>query len=181
MRWVLWALGILAALAVLVLVVGWLRPAVHTARTEAEYAATPEEVWAVLTDFNSWGEWSDEITAMERLEDRNGHETWLAKGGWGDMPTEVVRREPPAETSASATLETFVDAGAFNGTWTYELSPSGTGTRLRITERGEIPNPMFRAMMIFHDDYASMRAFHGALGRRLGQEVTVTELPGEGG
>ncbi len=172
MKWVLWVVGILAALAVIMLIVGWLRPAVHTARTEAEYGSSPEEVWVVLTDFGAWGEWNGEITAMERLEDRNGHETWVAKGGWGDMPTEIVRSEPPAA------LETFVDAGAFNGTWTYELAPSGAGTRLRITERGEIPNPMFRAMMIFHDDYASMRSFHQALGRRLGHEVTVTELDG---
>lgn len=176
MKWLLWTAGALLALAVIALVIGWLRPATHVARTESEYATPPIEVWAALTDFGAWGEWNSEITSMERLEDREGRAVWLAKGGWGDLLTEIVRSEPPAEGSPSGTLETFVDGGAFQGTWVYELSPSGPGTRLRITERGEVSNPVFRAMMIFHDDYASMRAFHEALAGRLGEEVSVTEI-----
>ena len=37
----------------------------------------------------------------------------------------------------------------FGGTWTYELKPEGTGTRLVITERGEVYNPIFRFMSRF--------------------------------
>ena len=182
MKWVLWSLAAVLALAVVALVIGWLRPAGHVARTQTEYAAPPVEMWTVLTDFAAWGEWNPEITSMERLEDRDGRAVWLAKGGWGDLPTEIVRSEPPGEGSPSGALETFVDGGAFQGTWVYELAPSGTGTRMRITERGDVSNPVFRAMMIFHDDYASMRAFHEALATRLGEEVTVEELPeGDGG
>jgi hypothetical protein len=32
----------------------------------------------------------------------------------------------------------------FGGTWTYEFAPSGAGTALTITERGEVYNPFFR-------------------------------------
>lgn len=182
MKWVLWSLAVVLALAVLAFVIGWLRPAGHVARTEAEYAGQPADLWAVITDFAAWGEWNPEIRSMERLEDRDGRAVWLAKGGWGDLPTEIVRSEPPGDGSATGTLETFVDGGAFQGTWVYELSPSRSGTRLRITERGEVSNPAFRAMMIFHDNYASMRAFHEALATRLGEEVTVEELAeGDGG
>ena len=176
MKWLLWIVAALLALAAIALVIGWLRPAGHVARTGAKYAAPPSEVWAVLTDFEAWGEWNPEITSMERLEDRDGRAAWLAKGGWGDLPTEIVRSEPPGDGSPTGTLETFVDGGAFQGTWVYELTPSGSGTHLRITERGEVSNPLFRAMMIFHDDQASMRAFHETLAGRLGEEVSVTEL-----
>lgn len=181
MKWIVWILAALVGLVVIALVIGWLRPVAHVARTEAEYAAPPGEVWAVLTDFAAWDDWNPEIASMERLEDRDGRAVWLAKGGWGDLPTEIVRAEPPDEGS-SGVLETFVDGGAFQGTWIYELAPSVPGTRLRITERGEVSNPLFRAMMIFHDNYASMRAFHEALATRLGEEVTVEELgAGDGG
>jgi hypothetical protein len=32
----------------------------------------------------------------------------------------------------------------FGGTWAYEFAPSGAGTTLTITERGEVYNPFFR-------------------------------------
>lgn len=37
----------------------------------------------------------------------------------------------------------------FGGTWTYEFAPSGTGTTLTITERGEVYNPFFRFVSRF--------------------------------
>jgi hypothetical protein len=37
----------------------------------------------------------------------------------------------------------------FGGKWTYELTPSGTGTMLRITEDGEVYNPVFRFVSRF--------------------------------
>ncbi|MEO8579641.1 MAG: hypothetical protein ABI469_05290, partial [Gemmatimonadales bacterium] len=37
----------------------------------------------------------------------------------------------------------------FGGTWTYELSPRGDSTTLRITEDGEVYNPVFRFLSRF--------------------------------
>jgi len=37
----------------------------------------------------------------------------------------------------------------FGGTWTYDITPSGSGTQLRITERGEVYNPIFRVASRF--------------------------------
>jgi hypothetical protein len=37
----------------------------------------------------------------------------------------------------------------FGGSWTYELSPATEGTRLSITENGEVYNPFFRFMSRF--------------------------------
>jgi len=41
------------------------------------------------------------------------------------------------------------DSLPFGGSWTYELFPSGEGTEVRITERGEVRNPIFRALSTF--------------------------------
>jgi hypothetical protein len=32
----------------------------------------------------------------------------------------------------------------FGGTWTFELTAEGQGTRVSLTERGEVYNPIFR-------------------------------------
>jgi hypothetical protein len=172
MKIVMWIAIVLAAHAADMLVVGLLRPATHVASTEAEYATAPGTLWEVIADLPRWAEWNPDIESMERLPDREGREVWMARGGWGDLPTEVVRSEP------TRLLETFVDGGAFSGTWVYELSPAGSGTLLRVTERGEVSNPFFRAMMIFHDNYESMRTFHTALAERIGERVEVRE-PGD--
>jgi hypothetical protein len=37
----------------------------------------------------------------------------------------------------------------FRGSWTYVLQSEGTGTRLSITENGEVYNPIFRFMSRF--------------------------------
>jgi hypothetical protein len=43
----------------------------------------------------------------------------------------------------------IVDETAFGGTWTMEITPTPSGSRLTITERGEIYNPVFRALARF--------------------------------
>ncbi len=170
MKWILRGLLVLVALVALIYVVGLLRPAGHVASTRATYAAAPQALWDVLADLASWSEWNPDIRKMTRLPDRDGRETWMATGAWGELPTQIVRAESPR------LLETFVDGGAFQGSWTYELSPAGDGTELTITERGEVSSPFFRAMMIFNDNFASMRSFHAALSGRLGERVEVVEL-----
>jgi hypothetical protein len=37
----------------------------------------------------------------------------------------------------------------FGGTWAFELASEGAGTRVTITENGEVYNPIFRFMSRF--------------------------------
>ena len=56
----------------------------------------------------------------------------------------------------------------FGGTWTYELTPVGRATLLRITERGEVYNPVFRVMSRFVFGHtATIDAYLAALGARV--------------
>jgi hypothetical protein len=57
----------------------------------------------------------------------------------------------------------------FGGSWSYDLVPSGTGTILTITERGEVYNPLFRFMSRFVFGHsATMEGFLASLTTRLG-------------
>jgi hypothetical protein len=59
----------------------------------------------------------------------------------------------------------------FGGAWTYELTPAGEGlTTLRITEDGEVYNPIFRFVSRFvmgHE--ATMKQYLGAVGTRFAE------------
>jgi uncharacterized protein YndB with AHSA1/START domain len=172
MRWIRIALISVLGLAFLAVLIGMLRPASHTARTQAAYRVPPEEVWAVIADFDRWSEWNPEIERVERLPDREGRTALRVTGTWGDATSEVTVEEPPSR------MVTAMDAGSFRGRWTYELAAAGDGTLLTITEEGEVGNPLLRTMMLFHDDHATMMAFHRALASRLGVGTEPVRIDG---
>lgn len=93
-----------------------------------EVAAPPEQVWAVVSDVRRMSEWSPECRRIVVLgSPKQGVGTTFLgvnRRGWAAWPTtsKVVRHEP-GRAIAWRTRE----SGA---TWSYELAPSGTGTRL---------------------------------------------------
>lgn len=59
--------------------------------------------------------------------------------------------------------------GAFGGTWTYVLVPDAGGTRLTITEDGEVYNPIFRFLSRYvFSQTETMEEYLEELSRRLG-------------
>lgn len=93
-----------------------------------EIAASPESVWEVVSDVSRMSEWSPECRRIVVLGSlRQGVGTRLLglnRRGWAVWPTtsKVVRFEP-GRAVAWKTRE----SGA---TWTYELSPTASGTSL---------------------------------------------------
>ena len=64
----------------LVVIVGALLPRTHTATRSACYAAAPEKVWAIISDFETHHLWWPGLRAVRRLPDRNGHAVWNVVG-----------------------------------------------------------------------------------------------------
>ncbi|HEY3934578.1 MAG TPA: hypothetical protein VGL65_08155 [Gemmatimonadales bacterium] len=59
---------------------------------------------------------------------------------------------------------------AFGGSWTYDLTPQGNAAELRITEDGEVYNPIFRAVSRFIIGHnATVDRYLADLARRVGQ------------
>jgi hypothetical protein len=81
----------------------------------------------------------------------NGRLRWVEVSGRDRLPLEMVERDPPRRVVTRITDPALT----FGGTWTYELAPAGSGTRVTITERGEIRNPVFRTLARFVFGYAA--------------------------
>lgn len=172
MKWILRIALALVALVALVWIVGSTRPVDHRARTQARLTHGPDEVWAVIADFERWPEWNSSVQRVERLPDRNGQTILNVVSDWGTAETAVAASTPPR------LLVTEMDAGGFRGRWIHELDPApGGGTILTITEEGEVDSPLFRAMMIFHDNHETMLRYHADLATRLGETVTPARVP----
>ena len=164
MRWILLGVvTIVAALAVAALI-GWRLPRSHRASREQVLAATPESIWAAITDVEAFPSWRTDVKTVQRLPDREGRRAWVEDGGSGKITFVVERSDAPR-----LLVTRIADPDLpFGGTWTYEITPAAQGAQLRITEDGEIYNPLFRFMARFIFGYeATMASYFAALETKL--------------
>lgn len=168
MRWVLGIAGVLVLVVVVVAAIGLVLPKGHVASAAARYRASPDTVWAALTDVPGLASWRADLTKVETLPDRDGRRAWRETGKDGTVTYETVETDPPRRL-----VTRIADTGLpFGGSWTYELTPVDGGTRLTITERGEVYNPIFRFMARFVFGYtATMTGVLQSLGRKFGEDV----------
>ena len=132
--------GLAALLLLVVFVVGRSLPVRHKASREVHLPAPPAAVFATVTGVERFPEWRSGITAVERLSPVEGRRRWRETSG-GDAILYEVASEVPDERLVTRIADPSLP---FGGTWTFELRPDGAGTRLRVTEDGEVYHPIYR-------------------------------------
>jgi len=173
MIWVLWVLGGLVVLVALLVVVGSFLPKGHRASAQARLRQSPDAVWAAVSDQESWPTWNPDVRAVSRLPERDGRPGFVMELKNGKLPSRVAESVPPRR------LKTVVEPGLpFGGSWTWEITPVSGGCEVRVTEEGEIYNPVFRVVTLFTGLTGTMSQYLKALGRRFGEEVSVTTEEG---
>jgi uncharacterized protein YndB with AHSA1/START domain len=167
LRTVVWIAGVLLAIGIAVTVIGWLLPVNHEASQTATFAAPPERVFDLISRVDAYNTWWSAISKVEMLSPENGRTRFRQHDSTGTIVMEVTEAAPPARF-----VTRIADPNQpFGGTWTWEISPEGSGSRLTITERGEIYNPLFRFMARFVFGYTStMESCLAALATRLGSK-----------
>jgi uncharacterized protein YndB with AHSA1/START domain len=166
MKWLLIALAAVAALVALVALAGAVLPRRHSATRAAVYRQPPAAVWRALTDWRAFPSWRPEIRSVRELP--QGRLGWIETSAQGELPLAVERQEEPA----LLVLRIADESLPFGGTWTWRLEPTAEGTRLTITEDGEVKNPIFRFLARFVFGHTrTMETYLRNLGRRFGEEV----------
>ena len=171
MRVVVLLLAVVVGLGLLVVIVGFLLPARHEATVSATIPATPEAVWGVLTDPASYPKWRGDVTSVELLPTDSGHVAWRELGKNSAITFVVEQAEPPKRLVTRITDRSL----PFGGSWEYLVTGEGAGSRVQITEHGEVYNPVFRFVSRFIMGHtATASAYLKALGARFGATVTPT-------
>ncbi len=139
------ALAILLAVIVLSVLVGYALPKRHVAARAIVLRQKPADVFALISDFRNGASWRSGLQQVEMLPDREGHARFRERGKNGALTFDVVELNPPQR------MVTQIDSTGmpFGGVWIFEVSPETNGSRLNITERGEIYNPVFRFVSRF--------------------------------
>jgi uncharacterized protein YndB with AHSA1/START domain len=174
MRVLLIVVGVLVALVLLVVIVGYLLPVKHVVTVSAPIPAPPDSVWAALTRPKDFPSWRPDVAAVDTLPDQDGHASWRETGKNGAISFVVEQAERPHRLVTRITDKSL----PFGGAWEYVVTPEGAGSRVRITERGEVYNPVFRFMSRFVMGHsATARAYLVSLGRKYGAEVAPVVEP----
>lgn len=161
----------LVVLVAAVLVIGSLLPKEHQASRAIRFRRPPQEVWAAITDYRAFPSWRSNLKAVEELPAHAGLPAWVEVDAHGDrLPLEVIEQVPGRRLVARIADPRL----PFGGTWTYELEPADGGTILRITERGEVRNPVFRFVSRFLLGYdATIERYLNDLGKKFGESPAI--------
>ena len=149
----------LLAIVALIYGTGWMLPVAHTASSTATFAATSQEVYDVVADVAAYPRWWTDVERVEILPPVEGRIRFRQHS------TDVITMEVVEATPPSRFVTRIADTEQpFGGTWTFEIVPEASGTRLTITERGEVYDPLFRFMSRFVFGHTgTMNSFLGSL------------------
>jgi hypothetical protein len=143
MKIVLLLAGCLVMLVVVVVVVGYLLPKDHIASRSATFRATPEKLYGLISGTQAW---RPEVVRFEVVSDSGGREVQHETTRDGKtIAYEVSERVPPVRLRRRIVSQDL----PYSGTWTYSLESRDGLTVVKITEEGEVSNPVFRFVSRF--------------------------------
>jgi len=138
--------GVVLVIVTVLLVGSWL-PVKHQVTRQATYRATSAQLFALIRNVSDYPSWQKAVSKVEVLPEVNGKER-MRETNRGQAVTYELGDIVPNQRMVSRIVD---DKLPFGGSWTYELipGPSADTTTLRITEDGEVYNPIFRFVSRF--------------------------------
>ena len=173
MKAVLIVFAVLASIVFVVVAIGYSLPVAHTARRSVALNAASGDVWAAITDVSAYPTWRSDVDSVEVLAPVNGQQAWREISGGDRISYAMTAVNPPSHLVSRITDRDL----PFGGEWEYEVTQLGTGTRVTITERGEVYNPFFRFVSRFIIGHTvTLDGYLRALGRKFGEEVEPVDV-----
>ena len=169
----LWiVLAVLAALILIVVVVGALLPTAHTVARKVLLPRAPAAVFTAITDATTQPQWRPGLKSVEPLPARAGKRCYREVLDFGPIDLLVEAEEPGQRLVTRIVTE----GSPFGGTWTFQLAPTADGTELSITEHGEVYNVVFRFLSKFVFGHtATIDGYLGGLAKHCGASGTVQD------
>jgi uncharacterized protein YndB with AHSA1/START domain len=175
MKYALYVLAALVALVLVIVAVGAMLPVKHRASRQVKLHQPPESVFALINDPAFFPAWRGKVKGskeikVEILPDRNGHRMFRESGTDG-----VILYEVESVVPNKRLVTRIADPSLpFGGKWTYEILPAGDSTTLRISEDGEVYNPLFRFVSRFIFGHnATIDQYLRDVRKRFGEDPAV--------
>lgn len=161
--------GVVAGLALLigiVALIGSRLPKSHVASRSILLRPSPQEVYAVVRDFDSAPRWRSDLKRIEVDARPGGPVYFREEAKHGTVNYELVE-DVPAQRMVTRIRDT--DLG-YSGQWTYLFTPENGGTRVTIREDGEVSNVIFRFMSRYvFGQTATIDSYLNSLAKQFGE------------
>ena len=164
------ALLCIAAIVVLigsVALIGAMLPRRHIASRSASFHAPPERLFALISGPQ---EWRPDVQSSELLiQDGRSYQREISPRG-ETILYEIVESRPPLAIQRRIATPNL----PYSGTWSFALEPGGATTRVRVTEDGEVYNPIFRFVSRFIlGQTATQDKYLKAMGKATGEDIRI--------
>lgn len=164
------ACGLLAIAAVVVIIGGALLPRQHKVSRSKLLRTPPAQIYALIADFAAGPSWRPDVKRVEILKSKDARLHFREYSAHGAVTYEVVTNQP---NERLVTRIVDKDLG-YSGSWDYRLSSAEGGTRLTITENGDVSNLFFRFLSRFVFGHTStIDKYLEAVAARFGEKATV--------
>lgn len=161
--------AVVLLLLVIVAIAGAMLPRNHKASRSIVLARPPAEVYAVIRDFESAPKWRTDLKSVEVTPQPDGQVHFREVGKQGAINFELAE-DLPGKRMVTRILDK--DLG-YAGTWTFALTAEQNGTRLTITEDGEVSNVIFRFMSKYvFGQTATIDSYLTALEKHFGDKAS---------
>jgi hypothetical protein len=164
------AVGAILLLVACVVAIGALLPKHHVVSRSATYRATAEKLYALIAGPQNW---RPEVLREESVLDAgNRHLVRETTRNGKTVTYELLAASPPTSLQRRIASENL----PYSGAWTFALQPQDGATIVRITEEGDVYNPVFRFVSRFVIGHTGgLDAYLRALGKTTGEDVRIED------
>ena len=172
-----YAQGFMALLVALIgavflaFIAGMNLPADVTVRRRVDLAAPMVDVWAVISDPKLAAAWHPEAKSSIERPPVNGNPVWVETGDRSITYTQIEATAP-----RRLTMTTLDASLPYRAEWTIALSEQGGKTRVTITQKATVPEPMDRVRSAWLSGPSKqLDSWLVGLGAHFGQVVSPTD------
>jgi len=162
-------IGVLVLLAGIMALIGSRLPKSHVASRSLFLHQSPQNVYAVVRDFESAPKWRSDVKQIEIEPQPNGRVYFREVGKNGTVNYELAE-DVPAQRMVTRIRDTNL---GYAGQWTYSFVPENGGARVTIREDGEVSNVLFRFMSRYvFGNTATIDSYLNSLAKHFGENAT---------
>lgn len=160
---------LIGSVALIVVMIGAMLPQRHIATRSASFHAPPERLFALISGPQDW---RPDVRSCELLsQDGRSYQREISQRG-ETILYEIMQSRPPLAIQRRIATPNL----PYSGTWTFALEPMGATTRVRVTEDGEVYNPIFRFVSRFIlGQTATQDTYLRAMGKATGEDIRVDD------
>lgn len=164
-------IGVLVIAVLAIVVIGLLTPADHQASRTLRTRQTPQAIWDTINDHADEPKWRDDIESVVSAGEQNGKPVWQENYKDGN----TLKMATTLATPPTRMVREIAEEGPFSGRWEIDITPTPEGSNVRITEIGNVSNPIFRFISKYVIGHTyQMEKYLSNLAKKFGEQPNIS-------